>query len=207
MLRIWVEALWNIFIVSGAPLALIVMQKARHDMNLLACRNFQLLRGSFGKNNVFGDSMSCRETNWSLHSHGLLEAHHGVIEVILNLIIVASVAQFFLVNLVALGVPDFKWQKLINLSHKLVLDWLVLVHIHILHHIVHRNLGCVRCCEVDELDIVKELGISLVFSINLTTIGQKNSEKVCTNFSLFDLFKFFRPDLLEKFNNRSIVLA
>jgi hypothetical protein len=41
----------------------------------------------------------------------------------------------------------------------------------------------------------------------LTAFGQKNSEEVCANLSLLDLIKFFGSDLLEKFNNRAIVLA
>jgi len=57
VLRTRIEAFWNVLIMSGTPLSLIVMQKTHHDMNLMTRLNLQLLLGSFGKNDILGDSM------------------------------------------------------------------------------------------------------------------------------------------------------
>jgi hypothetical protein len=78
---------------------------------------------------------------------------------------------------------------------------------HVLHQVVHGNLGCVRRCEVDRLDIVEQLTIGLVFAIDFSALRKKNREEVRSNLSLPDLFKLFVSDLLEKRDNRAIILA
>jgi len=202
-----IEALWDIFVVPGAPLAFIVMHQAHHDMDLVTRLNSELFLGSFGKDDILGDSVRSREVCRSLHTHGLLEAHHSIFEVVLDVVIVASFKQFLLVDLSALGVPNFKRQLLINFRHQLLLDRLVLVHMHVLHQVVHGNLGCVRRCEVDRLDIVEQLTIGLVFAIDFSALRKKNREEVRANLSLPDLFKLFVSDLLEKRDDRAIILA
>jgi len=52
-----VKALRNVLVVLGAPLVLIVVQKAHQNMNLLALLDFELLLGSFGENDILSDSM------------------------------------------------------------------------------------------------------------------------------------------------------
>jgi len=56
-----VEALWDIFVMSGAPLAFIVMNQAHHDMDLVTRLDSELFLGSFGENHIFGDSVRSRE--------------------------------------------------------------------------------------------------------------------------------------------------
>ena len=77
----------------------------------------------------------------------------------------------------------------------------------VLHQIIHGDLGRVRRREVDKLDIVKELVIGLVFSINMAAFSQQNCKEVGANLSMLDLLKFLRFDLLEEFDNCAIVLA
>lgn len=47
-----------------------------------------------------------------------------------------------MVDKVALRVPRLESEMLVDLSAKLLKNWAVLIHVHILHDVVDADLGC-----------------------------------------------------------------
>ena len=71
-------------------------------MDLVTRANLQLFFRALSKHDVFNDRMSRREVLRRLDSQGFFEAHHSVLEVFLNLFILAPIEQLLYVNLATL---------------------------------------------------------------------------------------------------------
>ena len=139
--RVAVEALGDELVVIGAPVLLAVVQQAHLEVDLLPCADLELFRCAALQHDVAREGVAGRVGDGRFHSHRLLEAHHGVLETLLNLLVAASVAKLRLVDVVALRVPGVEGQMLIDLTPQFVLDMTVLVHVQVLHKVVDADLG------------------------------------------------------------------
>ena len=131
VLRLRVEALWNEGVVIFAPLLFIVVQQAHHDVDFIASPDPELLFGALGKYDILSDLMCRGEADGWLNPHGFFEAHHGVVEAVLDLLVMASFEQLLLIDLLTMGVPGVKGHQVVDFSQKSVLDIAVSVHMNV----------------------------------------------------------------------------